>query len=81
MNNLCEKVDYLAETKRLIKEKIQQFNPMPEDTVFREYPDYITGGGPTPPCPPQHMHVFQIQGVDRTAIPYAVSMIVVPAEE
>ena len=42
-DNLVQKILYLAETKRLIKVKIG--SRMPEDTRFRDYPNYIDGGG------------------------------------
>ena len=42
-DNLVQKILYLAETKRLIKVKIGSV--MPEDTRFRDYPNYINNGG------------------------------------
>ncbi|MBR4431879.1 MAG: hypothetical protein IKS76_01615 [Paludibacteraceae bacterium] len=42
-DNLVQKILYLAETKRLIKVKIG--SRMPEDTRFRDYPNYIDEGG------------------------------------
>lgn len=41
-DNLVQKILYLAETKRLIKIKIG--SRMPEDTRFRDYPNYIDDG-------------------------------------
>jgi hypothetical protein len=52
MGTIADKLAYLAETKRLIKNKINDVGGnMPPETPFRQYPNYITGGGPTPPTP------------------------------
>lgn len=45
-DNLVNKLEYLKETKRLIREAIGP--RMPDDTRFRDYPDYIEGGGGGP---------------------------------
>lgn len=41
MSTVSAKLRYLNETKRLIKGAIQSQVNMPDDTVFRKYPDYI----------------------------------------
>lgn len=41
MSTVAAKLKYLRKTKELIKKKIQWFVAMPDDTVFRKYPDYI----------------------------------------
>lgn len=44
MSTVAKKLKYLRETKRLIKEKIQSFVDMPDETPFRQYPNFIGGG-------------------------------------
>lgn len=41
VGHIVDRFEYLIETKRLIKEKIQQYVAMPDDTPFREYVKWI----------------------------------------
>jgi hypothetical protein len=66
MGTIADKLTYLAETKEAIKDKINELGGgMPDETPFRLYPDYITGGSPTPPTPTGSGAVAQFIWVDE----------------